>query len=444
MKKFSKLLFFILLMTSGAIASQAQNTELSACIPPDELQPDSVSVSVSDSLLAVHANDFDIFDQPVNLPDVFFMPAIYDRYNFFKPLDINENTHAGNEWERWIEDYDVLNRRMLMMRQALFFEHPEIVQYNLATLPEAPAPYVAVLNPTDFSVSVREDITPAVAPTVKAEEVKKKHWIRNFKASLQFSQAYVSPNWYQGGNNNLNALAAIIYNVKLNDVYHPNLLFETNAQYKLGMNSAPEDSLHAYNISEDVLQVNSTFGIKAAKRWYYSLTGQFKTQLLKSYTANTNDLSSAFLSPGELTIGLGMTYTYENPKKTFSINTSIAPLSYHLLTCINSKMDPTTYGINAGRKFKNQIGSTVEMTMKWKITYNIALNSHLFVFSDYNSLQADWENTLAFTINKFLTTQIYANLRYDTKTPKIPDSKWKKLQVKEIFSIGFAYSFASI
>lgn len=440
MKKFLKA--FILTLFTGTGAHLAAQTA-----PYDDL-PDVPSeeavVSVSDSLLSAHANDIDIFDHPLELPDVFFMPAIYDRYSFFKPLSVEENTHPGKDWERWIEDYNVLSRRMQMMRQALFFGHPEVVQYNIATLPEAPAPYVAVLDPTDFSISVREDITPAAAPTLAAEDVKKRHWIRNFAASLQFSQAYVSPNWYQGGNNNLNALASIVYNVKLNEAFHPNLLFETNAQYKLGMNSAPDDSIHTYNISEDVLQINSTFGIKAVKHWYYSLTGQFKTQVLKSYTVNTNDLASAFLSPGELTAGLGMTYTMENPKKTFAINASIAPVSYHLVTCINPNMNPTVYGIEEGKKVKNQFGSTLDVTMKWKITYNISLNSHLFVFTDYKSVQADWENTLAFAINSFLSTQIYAHLRYDSQTPVTADSRWKKLQVKEIFSIGFSYKFATI
>ena len=401
-------------------------------------------VSVSDSLLSAHADDIDIFDQPLELPDVFFMPAIYDHYDFYKPLSISENTHSGEEWQRWLEDYDVLARRMKMMRQNLFFNHPELVRYNVATLPEAPVPYVAVLDPTDFSISVREDIVPAATPTLTAKPVKLKHWIRNFAASLQFSQAFVSPNWYQGGNNNLNALGAIVYNVKLNDALHPKLLFETNFQYKLGMNTAPDDSLHTYNVSEDVLQVNSTFGIKAANHWYYSLNGQFKTQVLNSYTVNSNDLASAFLSPGELTAGLGMTYTYENPKKTFSINTSISPLSYHLITCINKNIDPTIYGITAGHKAESQIGSSIDMTLKWVIAYNITLSSHLFSFSDYKSIQADWENTIAFAINSFLTTQIYVHLRYDSQSPVLPDTKWKRLQVKEIFSIGFSYKFSSL
>ena len=80
------------------------------------------------------------------------------------------------------------------------------------------------------------------------------------------------------------------------------------------------------NISEDLLQINSTFGYKAARRWYYSLNLQFKTQLFNSYPSNSDKLKSAFLSPGELNLGLGMTYNYQNDKKTFDFNATIAPL----------------------------------------------------------------------------------------------------------------------
>jgi hypothetical protein len=72
------------------------------------------------------------------------------------------------------------------------------------------------------------------------------------------------------------------------------------------------------------------------------------------------------------------------------------------------------------------------------------LSSHLNAFTDFDRAQADWEGTLAFEINKFLTTQIYAHARYDTQTPKVEGTNWKKLQLKEILSIGFAYKFSSI
>lgn len=93
----------------------------------------------------------------------------------------------------------------------------------------------------------------------------------------------------------------------------------------------------------------------------------------------------------------------------------------------------------------SKFGSTAEFVLGWKISHNIAYNTRLFAFTDYESFRADWENTLSFEINRFLTTQIYAHLRYDTRTPYVDaNGKWKKLQLKEIFSIGFAYKFSTI
>ena len=67
------------------------------------------------------------------------------------------------------------------------------------------------------------------------------------------------------------------------------------------------------------------------------------------------------------------------------------------------------------------------------------------MFTDYESFQADWENTVSFDITRFLTTKIYVHARFDSKTPQVnPDSSWKKLQIKEILSIGVTYRFSSI
>ncbi len=378
------------------------------------------------------------------LPEAFFTPAVYRTYTFEEPQSVLTPDFTGNPATRWLEEQGAMQRNMDRLQRSLFFGHPEFVQYNITMLPEAPKEYHAVVNPEDHTITIVENISVPAAPTVESTVVKKRHWIRSFNALLQFSQAYVSPNWYQGGNNNLNMLANIYYNVKLNQEYHPNLLFETTAQYKLGMNSAPDDEVHNYNISDDLLQITSTFGLKAAKRWYYSVTGNFKTQVLNSYPSNSYDLRSAFLSPGELTIGLGMTYGYANAKKTITFDASIAPISYHLKTCINKRIDPTLYNIKAGHRSESDFGSSAELKFFWQIAHNISYTTRLFAFTDYDSAQADWENRVSFDINRFLSTQIFCHFRYDTATPPCEDKNWKKLQIKEILSIGFSYKFSSL
>lgn len=434
-----------IVMTALAASSQARFFK-SARVADAVVQPTVRPLSVADSLLDVYADDLaSPFMTPLSLPDAFFLPPVYDTFRFDNSLKIGDKAHSDDEFMRWSEDQAVLNRQMVSLRRNLYFNHPELVHYTLEALPDAPQQYQAVIDPSDFTISVTPAVNgPEGAPTIAAPEIKKRHWIRTFNASLQFSQAYVSPNWYQGGNDNLNALANIYYNVKLNQEYHPNLLFETTAQYKLGMNNAPDDSIHSYNVSEDVLQINTTFGVKAAHRWYYSFTGQFKTQILSSYKSNSRELRASFLSPGELTAGIGMTYNYANKRKTFNFDASVAPLSYNLRTCITDRIDHGLYDIKPDRKTVSKFGSSAELKLAWKITYNIQLLSRIFAFTDYDSFQADWENTLSMDINRFLSTQIYVHARYDSSTPREPDSDWHKLQVKEIFSIGFSYKFASI
>ena len=104
----------------------------------------------------------------------------------------------------------------------------------------------------------------------------------------------------------------------------------------------------------------------------------------------------------------------------------------------------TSYGIKEGRKSVSQYGSNAEAKLLWVIRDNISLRSRVFVFTDYDYAYGDWENTLSFNINRFLSTQIYVHMRYDTSTPDSDDADWRKFQLKEILSFGFAYKFSSI
>ena len=207
------------------------------------------------------------------------------------------------------------------------------------------------------------------------------------------------------------------------------------------MNNAPDDELRDYSISEDLFQWNMTVGYRSTKRWYYSLNTQFKTQILNNYKSNTTTLKAAFLSPGELNVGVGMTYNYANPKKTFTFDASISPFSYNMKTCLRKRMNVTSFGIEEGRKTVSEYGSSAEGKLTWKMCDNISLRSRMFVFTDYDYIQGDWENTIQFTINRFLSTQIFVHMRYDSTSPVIEDTDWHKFQLKEILSFGFTHKF---
>lgn len=443
-----------LLLSLAAVATQAQSPILNPDIETDEilapldtlrahlLPSDELVERFTDYDDPMYSHDSIVVIKP--LSPLLVMPAVYTHYQYYDKFDPFAQEYREEPYFRWVDEENARARNEGMLLQRYMINNMPAVRYNIRTLPEAPKRYIAEVNPKDHTIEVHEITLDA--PAEIGVNVRKRHWLKQFDASLQFSQAYISPNWYQGGNNNLNMLANVYYNVKLNQKFHPKLLFETTFQYKLGLNNAPDDSLRNYAISEDLLQINTTFGYKAAHRWYYSLTAQFKTQILNSYAKNSHSLHSAFLSPGELNLGVGMTYNIANKKKTFTFDASIAPLSYNMKICSkpDDKISHSTFGIDADKDYVINIGSTAECKLQWQISYNIQFRSRLFMFTDYSYIQADWENTLVMNINRYLTTQIYCHARYDSTTPPSENPHWHKLQVKEILSFGVAYHFSSI
>lgn len=344
------------------------------------------------------------------------------------------------------DDYTRAMRLIDEARYNIMIDNPRKVVYVQSTLPDPPELKGHDHNYTeDMIADIPEYILDEKAPTAIGN-IRSINWLHSFNGSVQFSQAYLSPNWYQGGNNSLSLLTNLLWNVKLNEVYHPNLKFDNTFSYKLALNSTPQDLYHKYSVSEDIFQWNFLFGVKAVRKWFYSFTAQFKTQFLNTYGENSMVRKAAFMSPGSLTLGLGMTYSFTNKANTLKFNTSISPLSYNLIACIDPEVDPTQYNVALGRKTKSEIGSNAELTLEWNISNNVSWRSRLFTFTDYHYFLGDWENTFNFTINRFLSTQVYVHLRYDSST-EIADisstKRWRYWMLKEILSFGFSYTFST-
>ena len=380
------------------------------------------------------------------MPRFFYLPSVYKHYKVGRY--VNDSIPIPTTCPRpkmqldgasWLDEAIARHDAMEAFQQQFAASYPWVVRLNIDSLPEPPKEYKVTIDPSTTGITYEEikvDLAEAnkeIAPL----EIKRKNWLHTFRGSLQFSQAYNSPNWYQGSNNNVNLISNFVWNVKLNPAFYSKILFENTVEYKLAFNSAPDDTLRNYSISEDRFQVNTKFGLKATHNWYYSATMQFKTQLLQNHPTNSHATTVAFLSPGELNIGLGMTYS-TNVKKA-SFNVSIAPLSYNMICYTDT--DVTRY---PGKKVTSQYGSNFEGRMNWNIFYNINFSSRLYVFTNYEYAQGDWENTLSFNINRYLSTQIFVHLRYDSSYPKRDDTSWRKLMLREILSFGFNYTFSSL
>ncbi|MCH5231013.1 MAG: DUF3078 domain-containing protein [Muribaculaceae bacterium] len=344
---------------------------------------------------------------------------------------------------KWLRDAIFSSMAQENLLYSYMIDNPEAIEYAYWDLPLPPVlleedrSFLAFLNKQEVP-----DVNPAEAD-IQVAEIKKVHWLHKFGTQLQFSQAYVSPNWYQGGNSYLSMLFNFNWNVNLNQVYHPKLLFTSDLSYKVAFSSNPKGYYHRYTIAEDNFQYNLNAGYKAIKNWYYSFNLQFKTQLFNNFEENSNIRTAAFLSPADLNMGLGMSYNHTNKLKTFTFTLTVSPLSYNLKACLkpNDIIDHAAYGIAADRHTKSEIGSNLDFNMDWKVTANIGYKTRMFMFTDYHYYLWDWQNTVNFDINKWLSTQIFVHLRYDGSAES--EGKWKRFMLREILSFGLSYTFST-
>lgn len=382
------------------------------------------------------------------LPSVVFLPAVYTGYDralssLVRRLPDQAMTDTIPAWLAREAD----TRRFaaaLMQHHAI--NYPWQVPYNISTMAAPPKKYVAKADPTT-ALTVFEEVGAAVAPVVPppaqlaVSDMARQHWLNKLGVLLQFSQAYVSSNWYQGGNNSLNLIADFTYQSNLNTKFHPKLLFENFFQWRTALASTPDDPYRKYNLTENRFQINTKFGYKALYNWYYSFTGMLKTPVFNGYKNGTQTRTASLFSPGELNLGLGMTYNGKALKDRFTVSLSISPASYNLKTCIDPKIDETSFGIDRGRKVFNSIGSSLEANWEWKFCYNVAWKSRVFAFTDYEHFQADWQNQFAFTINRWLSANLNVDMRYDSSAPAV--GQWRQIQLRELLSLGFTYTFTT-
>lgn len=420
------------------------------------------------NLPKVYAGERSLLPPDVNLPQSVFMmratvpldsvntPAIdeiveEDFTEASLPVETPEEPQTAR-WEAYIEPWtystpqwlQVAMRRQNMeeyFRYAYLVENPREIDYGYWQLPKQPKLKDDKMTFSEFILSQflpPVDASDAVLPET---EQRKVHWLHTVGGGLQFSQAFISANWYQGGNDHLALLFNFNWSVALNTVYHPNLMFTSDLAYKLAVNSNTKEAMHRYSISQDLFQYNLKAGVKAFRKWFYSYNLQFKTQIFNSFPADSPNLGAAFLSPADLNMGLGMTYATEGLSGRLKLSASISPISYNLKVCASDRIDVTQFNILPGRHTRSEIGSNAEINLQWDITSNINWKSRLFLFSDYHYFQADWENTFTFNINRFLSTQFYFHPRFDSSTAFNPT--WNYWQLKEILSFGLSYTFST-
>jgi hypothetical protein len=260
-------------------------------------------------------------------------------------------------------------------------------------------------------------------------------WQYKALSQLQFSESAISKNWYQGGYSNLAVLGILSGQLTYDD--KKCIQWDNNAEWRLGFNSVAGDTIHTLSTNDDVLKINSKLGIKAGGNFFYSGSVDFSTQFFNSYKGlNSTVLKTAFLTPVRLNIGIGMDYKYE---KLFSL--MLSPFSYkYIYMNDNINVNPNLFGIKADQKFLSEIGSSFKATFSSPITNELQFDSKLSFYTNYKKVEIDWELVANMTINRFLSTRISFNPRYDN-TVIMAQGQSAQIQYKQLLSVGFSHKF---
>lgn len=284
------------------------------------------------------------------------------------------------------------------------------------------------------------------------------HWTRSGNMSLQFTQGFVSKNWYKGGNSSFALLGTGDYTFNYKN---EKFTWDNMIEGKLGfVNSSSQ--YRTFITNNDILKWTSKVGYEAGKNWFYTLQGIGQTQFCTGWKEADGEVTeiSKFLNPAYLTISLGMDWKKEKENIKWSV--FMSPLAYNLVyigdprrdfdeagVYHKGRIDGGQFGIKPGDFNIYDFGASAKATMEWKASKYLTWTSQASYFSPlYNCgkykdnvyTRFEWENTFDMPLNKYFSTKVFTHLRFDDSVaPENKGKGWGYFQFTELLSFGISY-----
>jgi hypothetical protein len=283
--------------------------------------------------------------------------------------------------------------------------------------------------------------------TVTAQETVDADTLWKFggAASLNLSQLSLT-NWAAGGDNSLSGNALL--NLSANYA-SDRTSWENKLTLGFGLIKQGDDPTRK---SDDQIDFASKLGLKASEKWFYTALLGYKTQFAQGYD-NPGEVDrvkiSNFMAPGYLNFSLGMDF---KPSEVFSM--FLAPLASKFTFVLDDDLSAAgSFGLDPGQKARGELGGYIKMALKKEILKNVLLETKIDLFSNYldhpQYVDVNWDMLLTFKVNEYLSASLLTQLIYDhdiqfgsdTTGDGVDDTFESKVQFKELFGLGLAYSF---
>lgn len=436
MKSRSIITILLLIAASTAFAQATHRTKHNKA--KDTLIVKSYTDSLRNYKLMLDSTSINIPDSDRD-PRTFyiFAPATF-YYSVAKDLlQTNDDTQTKQPYDS--------SRDMDRIMMNIYLNHPNLVAKSERSLNRIGAVHKEMDAPIKNKVQL---VTKADALPIEEDDeehfnlpmeivVKKPNfWKYSGDYYLQMLQNYVSSNWYKGGESNYSMVASVTMQANYNNKQKVKL--DNKLEMKLGFQTSRGDTLHSFKTSEDLIRYTGKLGLQASKKWYYSLQLIAYTQFMRGYKSNDKKVYSDILSPLNINLSVGMDYNVVWFNKKLTGNIHLAPLAYNF-KYVGRKELATRYGLDEGKHTLNDFGSECTVDLTWAFTNTIKWKTRLYGYTTYERAEVEWENTISFQFNKYITSNLFIYPRFDDGAKK--DESHGYWQLKEYMSIGFAYSF---
>ena len=249
-------------------------------------------------------------------------------------------------------------------------------------------------------------------------------WKLGWIGTLNGSQATYR-NWSQGGVNTVAVTGGTRFTAKYSQdpfvLDHSTSLKYGRARLNGNVGRKTDDEIRIRN------QASRKFNNP-----HFSLIGQlnFDTQFYEGYDRAYANIISKFMAPAYITETIGLAYT---PEKNLQFN---AGLSLKQTIVADTLLSPR-YGLKDGSTFRNEGGVSLGFRLSKQVMTNVSYSGSADTFTNLlrpvSSTVFKMNNDIVGKINSYLTTNFQYAVIFD-------DNVTKKLQVKQVLSVGFSYT----
>ncbi|WP_299355025.1 DUF3078 domain-containing protein [Mucilaginibacter sp.] len=298
------------------------------------------------------------------------------------------------------------------------------------------------IDPPKNSLPVRTRVQQIRQESIPVSmlDYKINYWKKWISMALNFNQSAFSKNYTSGGSNSI-ALG-------------------TNFDYKTEYKKGPLDYVGELNLiygitknkgqgsrkTQDRIFFDNKIATQLSKSWYFFGSLTFESQFDKGYIYNSNGTLSQisnFMAPGYLTESVGFEY---KPSGVFDLRlgTGTARQTFVLDTGVYNKQK-TAYGVDLGKKIKNDLAFQVVSTFIKEIAKGMPLNVRYALFIPYEKhvsyISHRVDATLGARVNRLVQVNLNGTFIYDKSTNPLPNTTKTFPQATEGMALGIVYKF---